>query len=133
LRFEHPKLADLSCGDCQKWVYEIPSGDLQTYESGNGERSKVQRSGPPPCHLCPKISPDHEHQFILSDYNERLLILHRRLRSGVWQLTAEQRQDGLLADNFAIIDALLTGAENRKNREHLAESIAQVFLRVLGR
>jgi hypothetical protein len=39
----------------------------------------------------------------------------------------------LLADNFAIIDDLLTGAENRKNREHLAESIAQVFLRVLGR
>jgi hypothetical protein len=133
LRFEHPRLADLPCSECQKWVYEIPSGEPQTYEIGNGEVMQIERRESPPCHLCPKESPEREHLYQLSDRNHRLLMFHRRVRSKVYQLTGEQRRDGLLADNFAIIDDVMAVADQKANRDRLAHSIANALAMVLGR
>lgn len=133
LRFEHPKLAALSCSECQKWVYEIPSGEPQTYEISNGEFKQIERRGSPPCHLCPKESPEHEHLYELSDRNHRLLLFHRRVRSKVYQLTEEQRQDGLLADNFAIIDDVMAIADQKASTSRLGQSIANALAMVLGR
>ena len=66
-----PDLAQITCDDCQKWVYHFEgpkSGEKMTRRG-----LPVVRTAPPPCWSCPKKSPDNAWEYELCDQNLLLL------------------------------------------------------------
>jgi len=125
LAIDNPQLADLSCAECQKWVYEIPSGQPQLFEGPDGRKTeRIPRAAPPPCDRCPKESPEREHLYVLSDKNYRTLKLHERFRTGVYPLPKYLAGDPLLAENFAIIDEVIERGKRHAVNRDLADLLA---------
>ncbi len=129
---EHPMLAVLSCSECQRFVYEIPSGVAETFQGANGPE-KIPRPTPPPCDRCPKGSPANEHLYRLSEKNYRTWKLRQRVKTGVYRLSPELADCPLLADNFALIDEVVADAERAANNRELAAHVAVKLAGILGR
>lgn len=121
LAYEYPALAQLSCADCKKWIYQIPSGEAMLDD--DNQRVPRPKSSPTPCEDCPKESPEQEHLYRLSWKNHKTVQLHKRVKSGVWKLPERLESDPLLADNFAIIDAISERAKAREQSRRLADAV----------
>lgn len=73
---EHPGVASVSCADCKAFVYDLKTGKRERYECGSEGEKDLTRTGPPPCELgwvCPKGSPEHEHEHVLNWRNRRMV------------------------------------------------------------
>lgn len=49
-------MAGVDCEDCQKHVYNLETGERESYQTSAG-KMPLLRTDPPPCHSCPKGSP----------------------------------------------------------------------------
>jgi len=109
LRF--PVLAKFDCDTCQKFMVDYDwqdhSGTGRVKKCGGG-RMDQPRVVPPPCDRCPKISPAHEHEFVLSDKNRRALEFYREVRATCGRrLTEEMLADRTLVQNLTLIDSIV--------------------------
>lgn len=106
----HPGPAAVSCGDCQKYVYQVDA-------AGRVMPRRLQYAGadwlrpasvPPPCGKCPKRSPKEARLFEISSKNRRTVELYFRVRAtGGGCLTEQMRGDALLAANLALVDCVV--------------------------
>jgi len=130
----HPGAASVACSDCKKWHYNLKTGKRETYRSGpeKKELPMERRPGepPPPCHTCPKKSPDREHEFRLSTKNWQTVQLYWEVQAtrGVCLNDAE-REDEVLLANLAIVDAIW----RRAQQQELVSAIGQQVLPYLMR
>lgn len=124
----HPGVAQIDCRDCQKYVYDFVTGKRKTYAQGKRDRPRPA-STPPPCHKCPKESPEKAHEHELSAKNWRTLALYQQVRASSGAcLSDEMKRDALLMKNLATIDALF----RRWEREQQAVVLATEIVRLGG-
>jgi hypothetical protein len=76
----HPKVAHIDCDDCKKHVYNLKSGKRLTYETDEG-MLPILRVDDPPCHVCPKKSPENGKRLKLSDRNRRFVDFYYRVHA----------------------------------------------------
>lgn len=113
----HPVMAQISCSECQKVVYDFDTGEKITICNGSLPMLRVL---PPPCEKCPKQSPRHEAEFVLSDRNLRTLRLYYEVRAtGGACLSEAERQDRLLTRNLYTIDRLVREFERKQQVDDL--------------
>lgn len=108
-----PGLAALSCAECCRHIYDLETGQAEEFWRGE-ERAKTPRVGPPPCQIgvkCPKISPQHESEFVLLPENVAMLGAYLAGRSGV---PLDSPPDGLRRQAFAVLDSLFREYERRE-------------------
>lgn len=108
----HPSLAERSCDDCKKWVFEddsaIPAKRLD---------QPIERRGSPPCHTCPKCASEDDKT---PEVGKRCELSYRNwvtLRRYYEQCAAPSGVDAIARKNFGIIrmvEARLTAAERRR-------------------
>src|SRR4051812_34267113 len=99
----HPAIARIKCSDCFKFSYNFETGERETFLGVDGTRVDVERprTVPPPCHNCPKGSPENEENCTLSEKNLATLILYRQMRAtGGRCLWDHEAADELLASNM---------------------------------
>jgi hypothetical protein len=128
LRLDHPVVAAIACEDCKKWVYDMKTGKVQTYQCGSPDNVKpTPRPGPPPCEIgwkCPKGSPERERLCQLTLRNMRM-----------WDTFLEKRAnrlptlDALQVGIFTKLEILLSARERQQVAENLSVMIAALVLR----
>ena len=113
---EHPEVATRSCGDCKKWLYDLQTGKKVLR---GGKEVKRPKGTLPPCHSCPKKSPEEAHEYELSDRNVlayRLWLYSKALNfrniKGRWL------EDHWIQKNFA---AIADEVEHHKMKQMAAE------------
>jgi hypothetical protein len=119
LRLENPGLAAISCDDCHKYVYDLKTGKLQTYQCGSPDNVKpVPRVTPPPCRLgakCPRESPEKSHLYRLHPRSRQAMAAYEEHRAG-----NTPARDALQRRVFAILDWLYREYDRRQLAEELA-------------
>jgi hypothetical protein len=121
LRIEHPHLANLSCEDCKKWVYDLTTGKPQLY---GGKLVAQHRTGPPCVQepgICPKGSPGESD---LTRQNERVVRHFEQCRA-----TGDFPDDGHVHRHAAILEPLFRQAERRRQTSELTISLAKILVR----
>lgn len=128
---EHPNLP--SCANCQAFQVDY---DWQT-GAGTGQPIrdwKFPEGTPrpptvkPPCHICPKKSPDRERDFLLSHRNLEIVALYERVQATCGRcLTDDLADDGALHRSLAIVDGIVHETKQTRLAEKLA---SQIVLRV---
>ena len=126
-----PVLARLSCLECQ--TYQIDY-DWKTHR-GSGARKKHgpnrlhdslrPKGTSPPCHRCPKGSPEREHEFVLNERNWKAyqFALQVRATNGAC-LTPEAARDRILMQNLADIFEIIDDADRQDAAERIASEMA---------
>lgn len=122
----------MSCGECK--IYQLKY-DWNTHR-GSGARAQHRgedwlRDGPPPCQecpadgeraICPKIGPEHEHEFTFNAANYRVWELFWAVQGGA-RLTDEEASDPRLRKRLTIIARLVKQAEQHKRSEAISEGV----------
>lgn len=88
------------------------------------------KESPPPCGLCPKKGPEHEHEFVLSLKNLQTLAFYQETKATFGRgLTEEEAQDSVVRSNFEILDRLFA----RLERERQAQAVSVALSRLMAR
>lgn len=121
----NPKVSQLSCSECQQWLYDIKTGD----PINRGEQKQPRPKGSPtPCFDCPKKSPKEAHLYELTDANLKAANLYYRGRATGWRGFPEW----LLSEPlFSRLMALIGRTVKSVEQEKLVESMALVSLQAL--
>ena len=115
-------LSGLSCEECQKHIYEIPSGYPQGERDDDGNVMLVPRppSLPSPCDRCPKGGPENEKLFQITPKNKRFLDLYRRSKDEYFEMPEHLKDCKLRQELFYAIDRI----EESRGTISLSEKIA---------
>lgn len=115
-------MAELSCEECQKHIYEIPSGLPQGEEGDDGKIMLVPRPPglPSPCERCPKGGPENEKLFQITRKNKRFLDLYRRSKDDYFEMPEHLKDCKLRQDLFYAIDQI----EESRGTNNLANKLA---------
>lgn len=120
LLIDHPEVAAVDCGDCQKWVY-----DPKTWKKVTRGGQPVLRPGLPPCHTCPKKSPQHARQLILTTANRKTVQIYFEVRATAGKcLTDREAKDVTLKRNLSLVDRII-------RREEMQGAMAGALLPLL--
>ena len=110
----HPGIAATPCSICSTRLVDHKTGIVTTEKRGDVEFPILRDK--PPCrgtYQCPKVSPEHEHLYVLTDDNRRCWRFYRRQKAGGFPDVV----DDLCLENFAIIAEI----EQLAERQHLVE------------
>jgi hypothetical protein len=103
----------------------METGKPQTYQAGD-EIKFYDVGHIAPCRrgwACPKISPENEKEFILSDRNELVLKLYHRVR--ICGPASIGKIDTLLAEMLSICDQVFNGFDRAaEERQHFQLMLA---------
>lgn len=112
-----------------KYVYDLDTGELKTFEGRNGPEP-IERSGPPPCSDCPKKSPEHEHEFVMSRKNVRLYDFYRRYRwNRSMELPEHLRGCRVFQESMALISELESDLKHSQHTRQLKDLLLLVAMR----
>lgn len=108
-------IASIPCSECQKWVYDMETGERETYPVGDGKTvlPYARDGAPPPCQQgfqCPKESPEKEHLHVLNGRNVRLFRTYLRERA----CPSHEPREQIVRDAFAIVDGLYEEWNSRR-------------------
>ena len=122
LWLDHPAVARIPCDDCKKYVYDMETGERQTYQWGSPDNVVDQiRPGKPPCQcgwVCPKGSPNQERRHVLTKRNHRLFDAFLQHK-----FTGQTPSDALQRWLFTKLGQLYS----RWERDQLAATLAALF------
>jgi hypothetical protein len=132
----YPVLARTPCSTCKKYVLKYDWSTHQgtgAIEIDEATDEPMERDGPPPCQdgrrsssVCPKVSPEKEAEYSLSDKNRQTYQVYQEVRATAGGcLTEAMKADRLLMRNLAAIDEIVRRGERRE----LAENLAALFPR----
>ncbi len=116
----HPGAARVPCSECAKFVFNLETGEKETYRSGPERLELPVVRGPgqkTPCDSCPKESPEHAKEIELSPRNWRAWRHYREGRAV--GLCDRERRDPLVRKHFAMLEAL---EEQHARRQAQADS-----------
>lgn len=126
----HPGAARIDCQECAKYVYDLATGEPQTYRSGP-DRTELPLARPagtlPPCEKCPKESPERAKDIELSAKNWAAYGHYLECRTV--GLSDGERRDPLVRRNAGIIDRAVREFERRESARHFAEAFATMLVR----
>jgi len=129
----HPQILSFSCEDCKKYIYDLRTGDLQTYKSGPKREDKPMlrpKDVATPCDKCPRESPELAPTYELSSRNHRTLLLYQKAKAtGFHYLTDEEKHDSLVARNFSILDSLYEEKRRHRDTASLVENLLPLLVR----
>ena len=131
----HPGISRIDCRDCVKRLYDFETGLPKVFESGpNREKNFItaEKNGhKPPCRLgksCPKGSPEESHLHTLSPRNHRTFALYlQRKATGFASMSEREKNDEIVANNFAILDGLWREYERQRSEESSTVAFSQVM------
>lgn len=124
----HPGAASIDCAECQKWAFNIETGEKQTFKSGPTRELLPMALGPndaPPCHKCPKGSPEKAKELELSEKNWAAFAHYEE--SKVAGLSEEERRDPIIRRNMALIERIVSEKRNGDQARNLAEALIAVL------
>lgn len=124
----HPGAARIDCDDCKQFVFDLDTGEKETYRSGpTRELLPMARSPetPTPCQKCPKGSPEKAKEVELSAKNWAAFAHYLQAKSV--GLSEMERDDPIVRRNFAIVDGIVKEHERREQGHHLAEALIAVL------
>jgi hypothetical protein len=107
----HPGPASIDCNDCAKHVYNLQTGEVETFEIEDGKRLPILRTGPTPCDSCPKGSPENGRKLELDWRNRRAVDLYHRMRSTPGARLPKHLEDCTVTQrNFYLIENTIRAA-----------------------
>lgn len=117
----YPTLCQVSCKDCATYVYDIPSGKLNEFETDEGMMPVVRHDIPTPCDQCPRGGPENEARFQLSHHNMDALLLYEKIHAtaGTYRLPDYLEGCQLFAENMRLVKLALDSGRS------LAEKVAR--------
>ena len=124
----HPGAARIDCGECQKFVYNLETGERETFRSGpNRDLVPVGRppGTPTPCNKCPKGSPEKAKTLELSEKNWSAFAHYQE--SKAVGLTEAERRDPIVRRNFALMDRIAAERDRRDHSQGMAEALIAVL------
>lgn len=77
----HPGAASIDCGDCAKYVYNLKTGERETYDAGDEVLPILRGDNETPCDSCPKKSPENGEKLKLHWRNRRALDFYQRMKA----------------------------------------------------
>ena len=133
----HPGISKIDCQDCIKRLYDFETGTPKTYEAGPHRELKYitkENGHKPPCRsgkTCPKGTPETAEKNTLNARNMKTLQLFiKRKATDFITMSQAEREDPIVASNFAVLDGLWREYERIRGEESNAVAfgqIAQIF------
>ncbi len=105
----------------------METGKPQTYQAGD-ELRFYDQNHVAPCKTgwtCPKVSPEQEHEFVLSSRNDKVVRLYHRVRI-VGSQAAGDKIDPLLAEVLSLCDQVYNGWERDEDDKRSAQLMVAV-------
>lgn len=124
----HPGAARIDCEECKKFVFNLDTGEKETYRSGpTRELLPVERlpSVPTPCNKCPKQSPEKAKEIELTEKNWAAFAHYQQCKAV--GLTEAERRDPIVRRNFALMDRLTAERDRRDQATGMAEALLAVL------
>lgn len=117
----NPELATRPCGDCQKWVY-IEQGEPEARHEKDSRGGKiltrggkrVKRTTPPPCHACPKKSPELAREYELTDRNIKMYEMYLKSQATGGMCLGKLAHDPMVQRDFAIIHQICSAIRDSR-------------------
>lgn len=108
----YPGLAAITCSQCKQYVYQIPEGKLETYQTDEGDLPVLRYDVPTPCSTCPRGGPEYERNFRLSARNLEMVDLYDRVKAslGAYRVPDVLAEDRLFSENMLIVDRAIASA-----------------------
>jgi hypothetical protein len=129
----HPGVAKVSCSDCQKRAYDLETGQPKTYPAGpTGELRFYDQNHVPPCRTgwtCPKVSPEQEHEHVLSNKNWRIVTLYHQAKAAGAAVLGDV--DPLLAELLAACERAYGDFERREDHSQHERLMATLARRII--
>lgn len=123
----HPGAASIPCEKCKEFVFDLETGEQQTYQSGpqRKELPLLRAGSPTPCHVCPKESPEKAKEVELSEKNWQAWNFYTQAKAT--GLTEVERADPIVRQAFALLDPILRAANAKQDAGFVALELAKVF------
>lgn len=107
----HPGAASIDCRDCATYVYNLQTGERETYDAGDRMLPILRGDNPTPCDSCPKRSPENGEKLKLHWRNRRALDFYQRMKASSRAFMPKQlRECHITQRNFFLIDQVLKTA-----------------------
>ena len=119
----HPGAARIDCDDCKQFVFDLKTGERETFKSGpeRKELPLARNAGEsPPCRQCPKESPERAKQIELSDKNWQAYSHY--LQAKAVGLTDAEKRDPIVRRNFALIEMISSDHKTQQQADAFAEA-----------
>lgn len=113
-----PGAASIDCEDCHKYHYDLNTG--QIIKRGKSEKL-VKRDGRPPCHSCPKKSPENGARLRLHPRNLRFLQFFKMVQAAGGRLPAGRENDSFTIQLLSIVKDLQAELDGKREHERWVE------------
>jgi hypothetical protein len=130
----HPGISKIDCQDCIKRLYDFETGTPKTYEAGPHRELKYitkENGHKPPCRsgkTCPKGTPETAEQNTLNSRNMKTIQLFiKRKATGFVSMSELEKNDPIVASNFAVLDGLWREYERQKEEANSASMFGQAL------
>lgn len=123
----HNGAASIPCEQCKEFVFNIETGEKQTYKSGP-ERKELPllRSGSPtPCDSCPKESPERAKEMELTPKNWQAFQWYQEARAT--GLSDAEKNDPIVRRIFAALDPVTRAFAAKQDAGFVAAELAKLF------
>lgn len=107
----HPGTASIKCSDCAKYVYNLKTGERESYDAGDEMLPILRGDNPTPCDSCPKGSPENEERLKLHWRNRRAMDFYQRMK-GMPKASVPKhlRSCSVMQRNFYLISQVMKAA-----------------------
>jgi len=118
----HPHIYRIDCTDCERFVYNMETGEKIKRRAGNYERRKT----PPPCASCPKTSK--------RPITIRNAITYQRFLAAEagCRLTDEEAADPIIQQNFATLKFIFDGWRMEHEGQSVGASVMSAIQTIRG-
>ena len=119
----HPGAASIDCGECAKYVYNLKTGERETYDAGDEILPMLRGDNPTPCDSCPKKSPENEDRLKLHWRNRRFVDFYQRMKATPKAIMPKHlRGCHVTQRNFYLIDQVIKAARSELKANAIEEA-----------
>ena len=121
----HPGPASIDCDDCQKFIYDLETGQRKQVGRKGHRKPQPRPPGIPlQCGNCPKRSLAESKKIELSEKNRLAYRAWAEVKATYGKAMSERMAaDGIVRQNFSIIDSVTTECERHLNAKALGKQV----------
>lgn len=125
----HPKAAAIDCHDCQRWIYDLTTGEKAVAQESKAHGIKRYAPKAKPlsqCGECPKKSPENAERLKLTKQNREIVDLFLECRSMNWVGTPQAvAEDRTLRRMFAHLEQVYAAYERQQQATIISNAVAK--------